>query len=147
MLELVDSEMMEAGNLLSMLGTKRVLVNNKEIIDFSKMTSIIGKETTHSPPLPLELSHSSTTTYVINSLPATNGNRSAPSPQSILQANTYVPQHSQQSTSWDPHQLRHNNVVEILMILPGEDAATECHKIIAHLFTQLLNVDDQATNH
>ncbi len=44
----------------------------------------------------------------------------------------------------DPLVLPHKNLVEISMILMSDNAVTECHKILAWLFAQILDVDDQA---
>ncbi len=52
MMELTDSEMRETGTLLSLLGSKQILDDNKELLDFSVTTTNKAQAMTPSFPLP-----------------------------------------------------------------------------------------------
>ncbi len=132
MSELIDAEMMEASTLLSNLGTKRTLELDEELVEFTAVED-------H----PTRTQHQQTQADGSkDTAPKRNPVRTTTYPRSILCNTTRPAQPPPLGPRDNPHQLPHKNLVEISMILTSDDAASECHRIISHLLTQLIDVDD-----
>ncbi len=144
-MDITDAEMQDAGRLLSLLGSKRHLeAPEEETVVFSTNTDtegngsplvLSGEETPKGNQIEAEGQND---LRVLHS-PPTN-----PYPTSILRNRGLKSVSPAIQPRTEPAALPFKNLVKVSMILMSEDAATECHKILAHLFTQLLDVDDQA---
>lgn len=144
--DLEDSEMTEAGLLLSLLGSKRHLDDkDEETIDFSTNTTANTTTTADSTTMSAENPPTSQERERQWGEGSPSANTSNPYRRSILKTSTVNNLRSPKTPHKDPYQFQHQKLVEISMVLNSDDTATECHRIIAHLFSQFLDVDPDAT--
>ncbi len=141
MAELIDSEMSEAGVLLSLLGSKRHLdTPDEETVVFTNQSETGTATTTDSASSVTEVSPDRTRSPGKLSSPL----QSNPYRRSILKPTPLKPPGSPTKQQSDPYRLPHRKLVEISVVLSSDDAATECYKVIVHLFKQFLDVDPEA---
>mmetsp|Transcript_8940 Transcript_8940/g.17710 ORF Transcript_8940/g.17710 Transcript_8940/m.17710 type:complete len:199 (-) Transcript_8940:2082-2678(-) len=140
----IDTEMEDVGRILSLLGSKRHHDGQEEeTVDFTDTTEAetTTVSTVSKTPLELPLRNQPRPNPVSpGKVDTAPGN---PYPKPILKNRGRRATPSLQDLSKDVSLLPHQNLVEISMILTSDDTATECHKIIAHLIAQLLEVDPE----
>lgn len=137
--------MHEAWVLLSLLGSKHKLSNaDEEVVNFTVPPAVTGHGTATLPT-----SIASPGPAVSSSL-NNNDDHDQREPPVNLHLHSILHNHRRPNPREIPQDARdpqvhpHKNLVKLSMILKGDDPATECHKVLAHLFTKILEVDREA---